>query len=567
MRMELSLVGVAGCFFDWILTRVWKKLALYFLPLILAILTVGLTSAGHWINQNRLTERYLELANLEVDQWEKQWVPKPDSDEAESSPPATPPTQSKEIPASAEMLFRRVQQLQQNDARSMFFVALCYLQRGASSQGLNMLNRLAPNDRMGYPPAHAFLLEQMLAKPLTANEVPVVRHHAEGALLWEQISPQLLATISDLFGKLNVPEKVVEALSKAAARDKKYLLLLGQAAKAYPKYSVLGDESLEKASSYFTERLAKKPLDIKTRLMLADAKRLQSNMAAAEQTIVEGMKISDSPILKSALSELYCQVFAKTAEFKDGNWTGDIELLEKAFRLDPNNLHIFDEVARLARVSGNILNEELLAQLQENLASGSATSVTHMWMAEHCLNANEYAKAIPHLEQAVIRDPNAARCWNNLAYCLADVDSSRLEEALKDSDRAIALVPLMPDYHDTRGTILMKLKKPGDAIAAFERAIELIALTKGAIPPQPAYHERLAAAYAASGDKAMAETHTKFAAKLVVAAQEMARKAEEAKRAASPSNAVTPSAKPATGAEPAQTPPQADTKTDTPPQP
>ncbi len=44
-------------------------------------------------------------------------------------------------------------------------------------------------------------------------------------------------------------------------------------------------------------------------------------------------------------------------------------------------------------------------------------------------------------------------------------------------NKAIAISPHMPDFHDTRGTILMKLERPGDAVAAFENAIEAIART------------------------------------------------------------------------------------------
>lgn len=517
MRMDIGLVGLAGCAFDWILSRPWKLLSLYFIPLVLAISTIGLATAGNYLNRDNLTEKYLRVANEEVKEWEDQWEPKSDSDGNEKTSSITEPTKSKQVPASAEMLFRRIQQLQNNDSRSMFFVALCYLQRGATSQGMNILNRLAPTDRIGYPPAHAYVVEQMLSRPLSPADIPLVRHHAEGAMRWSSVSPQLLATISDLFSKLNEQDKAILAMGKAAERDKKYYLLLAELARRDKKTAKLSEESLEKAIGNFTEKLDRNPQDVPARLMLADAQRIGGNDAAAEWTILEGIKVSGDPVLKSALSELYCQIFAKSAVFKEDSWTGDIELLEKAFQLDPNNMHIFEEVARLARISGKVENEPLMAQLRQNLTEGRATSVTHMWIAEHYLNANQFAKAIPHLEQAVKRDPNAARCWNNLAYCLADIDPDRLDEALKDVDRAIALTPLVPDYYDTRGTILMKMRKPGDAVAAFERAVELIAKTKGAIPPQPAYHERLAEAYAAVGDQAMADTHKNFAADLLKA--------------------------------------------------
>ncbi len=140
--------------------------------------------------------------------------------------------------------------------------------------------------------------------------------------------------------------------------------------------------------------------------------------------------------------------------------------------------------------------------------------MTHTWIAEHYLIHNMFAKAIPHLEQAVKRDPQASRCWNNLAYAIADIHPERLDDALKYADQALKIAPMVPDFHDTRGTILMKQKKYSDAVAAFEQAIECVTKSGGRFLPVPAYHERLAAAYAAAGDADMANTHRDIATKL-----------------------------------------------------
>ncbi len=71
MRFDLGLVGLAGCLVDWILSRPWRYIALYFLPLLLAFSTVGLVLAGSWLNRDSLTEHYLELANKETMDWSR----------------------------------------------------------------------------------------------------------------------------------------------------------------------------------------------------------------------------------------------------------------------------------------------------------------------------------------------------------------------------------------------------------------------------------------------------------------------------------------------------------------
>ncbi len=509
MRIERSLIGLVGCGIDWIISRLWRKVLLCFLPALLALGLVGLTLVGTWRNKNELADLYMQAANQEVDGWEKQWEGK--GNDANIASDKEPPIK---IPAAAEMLFRRVQQLQQNDARSVFFVALSYIQRGAVQQGLTMLGRIAPAERVGYPPAHAYLAEQMLLRPPLQHELPILRHHVEAALTYRQISPQLLAMISQFFARLDNLPASLDAIKSAAKIDGKFNLLLAQQFRSYKPFEKDCKEALVKAQAHFEEKLKANAMDVGARLMLADVHLLNNNDVAAEKTIVDGLMLGDNPVLKSALAEIYRQAFVKTAVFKDNTWSGDMELLEKAFQLDPNNLLIFEEVAKLARVDGSTPNEPLMDQLRKNLAEGRATSVTHMWISEHYLQSNQLAKAVPHLEQAVKRDPNFARCWNNLACCLLELYPDRLEEALSDVDKAIAVSPVIPDYHDTRGTILMRLNRPSDAVTSYERAIEAARKSGGRFPPQAAFHSRLAQAYEAVGDKAMADTHRTLASEL-----------------------------------------------------
>ncbi|MCC6509264.1 MAG: tetratricopeptide repeat protein [Pirellulaceae bacterium] len=535
------VVGMAGCFVDWIVTRFWKRVLLCFIPLFVALAVGGLVAYGSLLNRDELADHYLKLADKEVADWENEWAPqsqpavdpkaasaKPSDSNAAStsetkdsntdnSPEtsAGPEKPKQTIPEFAELLFRRVQQLQKNDSRSVFFVAMGYVQRGAMQQGFNMLNRIAPEDRIGYLPAHAWLAEYYLSRPLTnVDELRVARHHGEAAMRWERISPKLLALISKHYYQTNDLDASVRALRQAADKDASFHLPLAKVAGAREKYLLVAEESMSKSLAYFKEKIAKEPHDFQSRLLLADAYLHNKQFKEAENVLSEGLKLADSPILKTALSEVYRNVFVATSQYSDNEWSGNIELLDRAYRLDPNNMRIFEEVARLVRISGKSPDDELMAQLQKTLASGKSTSIMHTWIAEYYLMNNDFKKAIPHLEQAVQRDPMASRCWNNLAFCLADVDAKRLEEALKCANQALQIAPRVPDFHDTRGTVMMKMNRPRDAIASFEQAIELVAQGGGAFPPQPGYHQRLAMAYESAGNEAMAKTHLEMATKV-----------------------------------------------------
>lgn len=534
MRIDSAgwAVGFAGCFVDWLLTRQWRRIGLGLLPFLAAGILGALVACGSMLDRDRLAERYLKLADAEVAQWENAWAPANDAapepadaaaEKAEAGAVAaldTDPSgdtvaanEPAAIPRFAEVLFRRVQQLQSDDQRSVFFVAMTLAQRGSLPQALALLGRIAPDDREGYAPAHAWLAEHYLKQPISAENLKTIQHHARAAARWSRTPPALLASISQLFWRTGDPDAAVESLSRAADRDPKFHLHLAGLAARGEKWKLLYKESLSKADAHLTEVLERNPHDVDARLQLISAQLLKKDFAAAERIVLEGRKLSDDPRLRHAQSEIYRLQFSTTASLVNSTWSGNVELLNKAFHVDPTNIKVFEEVAQMARITGQVSDRELEAELNKLLAEGKATSITHLWIAEHHLVKGELEPAIPHLEQALQRSPNATHCLNNLAYCVATLYPDRREEALQYIDRAISLYPGQAAYHDTRGTILVGLGRPKEAIASFERAVEL--LHQAGQPPKATYHQRLAAAYESIGQKELAAEHQRIAARLL----------------------------------------------------
>jgi tetratricopeptide (TPR) repeat protein len=541
-------LGFTGCFIDWLITRQWRRILFGFIPLIVAISVGGLVAWGSRLDRDQLADRYLELANSEVEAWEKQWAPdasgsaEPDKSKDAGTAAATA-ARAAEIPRFAETLFRRVQQLHTDDQRSVFFIAMTLAQRGSVPLAVARLESIAPKDREGYLPAHAMLAEIFLSRGrITPQDLPVVKHHARAALRWNRTSPQLLIRIGELFRQTGENDLAVRAVAAAADRDAKFYLPLAKLTAQSSKWLLQHEDALPKAESYFREQVALNPQDVEARLLLADALLVKRDFAQAEQVVIEGLKESDDPKLRYALSEIYRSQFVATSKLTGTTWSGEIELLDRAFRIDPTNNKVFEEVAKLARISGTAPSDELMAQLRKLLAEGKATSVTHMWIAEYYLLTDKMAQAIPHLETAVKRDPRAARCWNNLAFSLATLYPDRLEEALKCADRAIDLVSGVADFHDTRGVVLVAMGRHGDAIVEFERAVELAARAPRDNPSNPAYHDRLATSYEALGDKPMADEHRRIAAEERLQAEKQAQQESVASEAAPTKAASTEAA-------------------------
>ncbi|MEZ6152443.1 MAG: tetratricopeptide repeat protein [Pirellulaceae bacterium] len=509
MKLDPSrlLVSWAGFVYDWIITREWKRVVLYLLP---AIVFGGLGMAvtvGSWLDRGLLAQRYLEFGNEQIADWEQAWAPAP-SESSMAATTATPetanaggmpealPENADEIRISpfAESLFRRVQLLKPSD-RSQFVVGVAMAQRGALAQAKTMLAKIAPSQGRGYVPAHA-MLAQLLTFELQAQPAPKSRelaeelmHHADQSKQWERVPRSVLLAASDLNVMVGNLSAAIQLLKIAAERFPGDSFALAQLAQ-HMKNEHLFDEAHGQAEKSLMAELSDDPKNASARLRLIQLYAMDGKLDRAEQVLQEVPGEDRSPELQRALSNIYLTRYDDSIVTEDGEVSVDFRYLDTALQIDPSNPLIAQAVAKLVRMQGPRPSKELIAHLFESLANGSATPATHAYLAEVYLVRQDFAKAIPHLEQVVKRMPNATEYLNNLAYCLAELHPERCEQALGLSLRAIELSKQNPrsDYYDTLSFVLSRLDRYSEAITAIENAIELD-------PNRHEYHTRAAAAY------------------------------------------------------------------------
>ena len=77
------------------------------------------------------------------------------------------------------------------------------------------------------------------------------------------------------------------------------------------------------------------------------------------------------------------------------------------------------------------------------------------------------------LQHIIDRDPNNATALNALGYSLANLSSSRLDEAEQLVKRALELEPDDPAIIDSYGWIMLLKGNINEAVAQLERAFEL----------------------------------------------------------------------------------------------
>lgn len=533
------LVSFAGFIVDWVMTREWSRIALSSIPLMFLVTVAGLVFWGSRLDKHKLAAHYLELGEKEIADWESSWASnstpteeqlsgsqadagskrtstgaaqananKTSSDQksnaagengnATAGQSSGSKSEKKELSRFAEVLFRRVQLLEPNE-RSQFVIAVTMGQRGAVGQARKMLSKIAPDDRPGYPPAHAWIASNLLRQPITRESEPVVIHHVKQAVKWERVPEQVLLLGGQVMLQRKDVKSSIELFRKAAEINPANNLALFQLSKLVNN-KLMAAEASKKAENFFRQQLEKTPNDLAARLSLIQCLAVSDRLDEAEQVILEGRQSSDTPELRRGQSEIYRLRFLRSMKQEGNNWTGDLQMLDLALRTDPTNALVGEEIAKLARLNDVAPSDELITKLQQFLAEGKATAATHAWIAELHLKRGNFKQALPHLEQVVTRLPDAAQYLNNLAFIIVEIAPDRINEALTMAQRAVQIEPSSGDFYDTLAKVLAALNRRTEAITALESAIERA-------PQRVDFHEGVAVLYDATGNASMAEQH------------------------------------------------------------
>lgn len=112
-------------------------------------------------------------------------------------------------------------------------------------------------------------------------------------------------------------------------------------------------------------------------------------------------------------------------------------------------------------------------------------------------NNDRFDDARQYLESATSKDPlnvnyklALAQVYN--AYAKNKKDTELLGQAMECADSAVNMEPDNPDAHTVRGDVFLKMEKVNEAIAEYEKAVELA-------PTKQSYYEELADLYLRAG--------------------------------------------------------------------
>lgn len=497
------MISLFGFFTDWLITRDWRRTLLLLLLPLSVLLFVAISGVlGAIQNREALAQRYLSIGEAELAELGEDWAYEMKVDAGVQTESSAPTEAETKISRFTEAVFKRAQQLDGGSQRIRFVIGAMLGRQGLIGNATAVMKSLAPEDRTGYLPAHAWLASLLRAtsKPNVSN--PSLTHHMNVCRNWEGVPASLL--ISEASRRVAVGDQdSLEIARQAAEKDTQYEGVLLRI--AIKQGNVLAaDQAAEKMSKRLEPKFKDGSATAQELIDLAEAyyydKRPDDAVKVLEAARKDPRLAADLPKILRTLSELFRIRFVSTLQISASGFSADMGLLDTAMRYDPNNPSIAEEVAKLARIGGDNVkpSDALIAKLNEFLAEGKATPITRAWIAETYLLRDEWDKAIEQWQLMLLREPNYAQAHNNLAYALAQRYPERMSEALEHAQKAVAIAPTDANSRDTLAYIYFKLNRLTEAIAEAELSIELK-------PDEIEFHKRAAEIHVASNNTVAAK--------------------------------------------------------------
>ncbi len=496
-RPRLLLQGVVEYGLAWSFTRGWWRLLLiHFLTLALLLCGAGLVAYGVSLSRRTLVERYGELVAAELPEALRQLDEdsptvasgKEKTAEADSAsvsegePQDSSPKITQDKPAEkvvsqyGELLLRRLLQLQDSNSRIIYLVAGQLARQDRVGQSRQLMRRIASEDSAGFPPAHAWLAIDQLrgGAPRSQEDRDRLIHDLGLATRWAGCPAGLIALYAELLEAQGKTNEAMAMLERAGAKESTLLANL-KIAEIAIKHDQQGrlDRAAEAIGQEITAlrdsgKLAASDLAVQANLYL-----ILNEPQLARESAQEGLgKKPGDPQLLRLLSESYRLGYLQSVRREGGQTQVNLSLLDAALKADPTNPGVGTEIARLINL-GQEAPPELQAALEQQLAAGRSTALTHVLLANRALIANDLVAAEPHLELALRQAPNNPTIMNNLGLVLARTKPEQMERAIEMVTGACRIAPTNGQFRDTLGEIRSLSGDQLGAVEAYEAAIGL----------------------------------------------------------------------------------------------
>ncbi len=401
---------------------------------------------------------------------------------------------------TAHVAYQRLLLSWQEDLlQNQYYLALSLFGLGREPEGAALLNLAAPVEKAGYAPAHLFVARYLLSQTnLTLAGIKQAEVHLNHVLEREPVSldaHEMLGRLYFQVGKDDLASK--HLLSVVAARPASALPLAMLAKRAGNEKEIW--HWTEVAAAYYRDRVEKAPKDNpEDRLAWAQTLALQANYEKAIQVLDFGEDVSGSKVYAFAFAEVYGYWAAQVARDAPANLATRLKWIQKGLTYRPQDIRLLDLLLNLSQLEG------LEAKMVEPPSDqGDALAMFHLLMGTSAAQHGDPAGAYRHFALVNGLDSKLLGVPNNMALLLALTKHPDLSRALAITLALIETSPSQPDFHNTRGQILVKLGKWEEAVKDLEFALPSV-LDKSAT------QSSLAEAYRKLGNTQLAERYERL---------------------------------------------------------
>jgi tetratricopeptide (TPR) repeat protein len=413
---------------------------------------------------------------------------------------------------SAALLYlERAVELGLRDRDSMFQLAVAAEQLKDESRKIAVLQKLAPETHAVYAPAHLWKATQILSAPVVTKELGAeAEKHLKYVIQLDAGNVNAHSILGDLYFQAELWRSAIEHLRFSGQKSFKYRLMLAKASAAAG--DVTGARTY--AEAVYTsakETLTETPGDATVRLELGEAALLLERYGEAVKVLEEGISLSDKPEFRQAIALVLVHWSDALLDQSPENRPRSFQLLANALEQNPNELLLFEKILTLLRDQDETATTAETF-LKSNIVEGRAVGISHLILGTSYFEKGNVDLAGTHLEQAFRLLPTGLIVANNFAWYLVKSEVPDSDQALKIIDVVIKEDSVRPEFHETRGHVLVARKDWKSAIAEFEYALPRL-------PPSADTHRGLAESYQGLGLQDLADEHSRLASEIETAEQ------------------------------------------------
>ena len=480
----------------WLKSRRWRLILLLLLPLLILSGIGGLVLKGYFRTRQEMTAWYAGQFQNVIDAEKKDAMTSPANSEVNFGSVGANDSDAQMGMDLAEITSRRLIALQPGNEKARFYVAQGMEERGLKPHARVMMSNLAPADRLGFAPAHAWMVQDLI-QVAQQNKSPlpqkILKHHLQCGIQDIDVQPQLLILYAALLDGEKQYDDALSLLQRAANKDGKYWIDAAKFARRVGKLDS-SFSAAKNALSYFQNLLSQTKDDTRfeeiegIRVQIAVAHALLNDHDKAIEVLMAGLR-TDQPcnVLRQALSNAHLFRYQSELErVKDPSKIG-LDDIEKAMFWNPANPQVADLVSQLM-VFQKEQKEQVGTLLRKQIARGEGVALTHVLLANEAILDSKIDDALPHLEIAYRHFPTALNVLNNLSLALATTENPDIKRAEELIGQAVKIGGESTELMDTQGQILAIAGKDLDAIRSFEKSISLM-------PSRIRTRERLIALY------------------------------------------------------------------------